>query len=159
MHIFPMGYISQKIFPTLEIGDFSPVCIMGVLNLSPESFYKALYSPSEQLVQKVQEFAQNGARIIDLGGRSTAPNVESISVEEEQTRVLDALQALQGNLPENLILSIDTQYSDVAESALNFAEENQIQMLINDISSLSYRPQFDGSYRKAQMSCNYYGKQ
>ena len=58
MHIFPMGYISQKIFPTLEIGDFSPVCIMGVLNLSPESFYKASYSPFGTISSKSAEFAQ-----------------------------------------------------------------------------------------------------
>lgn len=135
-----MGYIDTEIFSGVHVGDFSPVLLMGVVNLSPESFYKQSFIPKDQLIQNVTNFIQNGARIIDLGARSTAPGVRSITIPEEKQRLQDALQILQGHIPADIILSIDTQFAEIAEMAIRYAKENHLSIIINDVSSFHTDP-------------------
>ena len=69
-----MKKIYAKFFDSLEIGDAFPTVIMGVLNLSPESFYKgSVYNDLNQMKTAALEMVNNGANILDLGARSTAP--------------------------------------------------------------------------------------
>ncbi|MHA1584292.1 MAG: dihydropteroate synthase, partial [Promethearchaeota archaeon] len=135
-----MGYIEQELFKGFSIGDFSPVRIMGVLNLSPESFYKDSFIPNEQLIEKMKSFVDNGATILDLGARSTAPWSKPISLEEEKQRIANSLNLIPENVSKDIIISIDTQYADVAEMSLIFAEKNGIKMIINDISCFKTDP-------------------
>jgi dihydropteroate synthase len=118
----------------LRIGEDYPVRIMGILNLSPESFYKeTTVSEKESIQYLVEKMEREGADIIDVGGASTAPSdiygTPPISQREELTRVTSAL----GHITDvtNLPLSIDTISSKVAETALDMGVS-----MINDVSGL-----------------------
>lgn len=117
----------------LRIGEGYPVRTMGVINLSPESFYKGAIVKEEDLQQWVDRMESDGADIIDIGGVSTAPKsvygTEDISEREEIQRVSRALKIITGRC--NLPISIDTVSSRVAEVALDLGAT-----IINDISGL-----------------------
>ena len=69
-----MSLININLFDCLEIGDSHPIVIMGVINLSPESFFKgSVLKNLNDLSSIVKNMIQNGAKIIDVGARSTAP--------------------------------------------------------------------------------------
>ncbi|TFH28977.1 MAG: hypothetical protein E4G98_04570, partial [Promethearchaeota archaeon] len=119
----------------LGVGDQSPVRLMGILNLSPESFYKESYISSEFLLAKVKTDVSNGASILDFGARSTAPWSEPITLEEEYNRVEEALKLSLPHIPKQIIVSIDTQYAEIARLAVHMTRKYQLSLLINDISS------------------------
>jgi dihydropteroate synthase len=118
----------------LLIGEAYPVRIMGVLNVSPESFYKgSVFIEKEDIRQSVLRFEEEGTDIIDIGGTSTAPkNVYGtcdVSVEEELTRISEAMDIASSMT--KIPLSIDTVSSVVAEEALNKGAA-----IVNDVSGL-----------------------
>jgi dihydropteroate synthase len=118
----------------LRIGDRYPVRIMGVINLSPESFYKGTVAVEEEDIrQTIDKFGKEGADIIDIGGASTAPrsiySTKEISVDEELRRVTSAIDIITSLT--KLPLSIDTVSSKVAEEALDMGVT-----VINDVSGL-----------------------
>ncbi|MHA1745553.1 MAG: dihydropteroate synthase [Promethearchaeota archaeon] len=135
-----MPYIQHEIFSGYELGDFSPVQIMGIINLSPESFYASSFIPKEDILLKIKDFMVNGAKMIDLGARSTAPWSEKITVEEERKRIEAALNLLPGQIPAKTVLSIDTQYAEIAEVGLQFGIDHGFHIIINDISSFKTDP-------------------
>ena len=118
----------------LVVGPSNPVRVMGVINLSPESFYKKSVVKS---IDKFQEMIDivlgEDADIIDIGGASTAPkhvyNRQEISVEREIKRIAQALDSIK--VSKYPPLSIDTTSSRVAEIALDFGVS-----MINDVSGL-----------------------
>ena len=131
----------MNLYDTLEIGDGFPTVIMGVLNLSPESFYKGSVYTNAQILKNVTlEMINNGAKIIDLGARSTAPRSEKITVEEEINRLKWAIKAVCEVIPEDIIISVDTQYSKVAQVAYNISLEYKRKIIINDVSCLKTDP-------------------
>ncbi len=94
---------------------------MGVLNVTPNSFsdggrFKE-QGGVDDLVQVAIEMAEDGAEILDIGGESTGPGSTDVSVEEELARVIPAVQKVRAALPD-MIISIDTWKSEVAEAAL-----------------------------------------
>ncbi len=102
----------------------NPVRIVGVLNVTPDSFYDGgKYDHVEAAVVRAQEMIAQGAAIIEIGGESTGPNSKDISAEEELSRVLPVLQKIQnttlrqaqGDKPQ---VSVDTYKSEVAEAAI-----------------------------------------
>ncbi|MDD4133428.1 MAG: dihydropteroate synthase [Methanocorpusculum sp.] len=113
----------------IGIGNANPPRVMGVLNISPESFFSDSFVPCDRLVTRVGEMLDEGADIIDLGARSTALTAPRISVEEEKTRVITALRELEGS---GAVFSLDTMYPEVLEAALHYDIS-----AINDISGLS----------------------
>jgi len=132
-----MKKIYTKIFDLLEIGDDFPTVIVGVINLSPESFYKAsVYDKPEEIRDAASEMIKNGAKILDIGGRSTAPWSEKITVEEELNRISLAMENLCNVIPKNIIISVDTQYKEVAEKAFDIATKEKRKIIINDVSCL-----------------------
>jgi dihydropteroate synthase len=135
-----MGFINRQLFPGFWIGDFHKPIVMGVINLSPESFYKGSVYSKSTIIPLILDFIANGAKILDFGARSTAPGVTPISIEEEKTRLLNALELIQKSLPADIILSIDTQYSEIAELCLQYASHANIRMIINDVSSFQTDP-------------------
>jgi dihydropteroate synthase len=135
-----MVVINCELFPNFFVGDFTPVHIMGVINLSPESFYKGSFIPVDSIKQKVQDFVKMGATFIDIGARSTAPGVAAISIEEEIERVTNAIQAIRETPINDFILSIDTQYRAVAEQAWKLTQDTRIRLMINDVSSFVNDP-------------------
>lgn len=131
----------MNLYDTLEIGDGYPTVIMGVLNLSPQSFYKgSVYTNAQVLKNVALKMINNGAKIIDLGARSTAPTSEKITVEEEINRLKWAMKAVCEVIPEDIIISVDTQYSKVAQVAYNISLEYKRKIIINDVSCLKTDP-------------------
>ncbi len=136
-----MSKIYTKLFDCLEIGDDFPTIIMGVLNLSPESFYKgSVYENSEALETAARAMIQNGAKMLDLGARSTAPWSKKITIEGELNRILPAMEVLCKIIPKDIIISIDTQYSEVAQKTYEIALNFKRNIIINDVSCLKTDP-------------------
>lgn len=126
----------------IEIGDETPVRIMGVINLSSESFYSGSIATSgEDLQEIVRQMEKDGADIIDVGGASSAPKsiyrTSDVSVEEELQRVREGMNAIMdvARVP----VSIDTTSSVVAEAALDLGAG-----FVNDISGLRKDPKMVG---------------
>jgi dihydropteroate synthase len=116
--------------------DFSErTYIMGILNVTPDSFSDGgKYFDKERAVEQALRMQDEGADIIDIGGESTRPGAEKISVEEEIDRVVPVIEALANKV--NIPLSIDTYKSAVAEEAILSGAS-----IINDISGLRFDPQ------------------
>lgn len=133
----PSSSTEDKLFPqkyTLQIRgrllSLDKPTVMGILNLTPDSFYEGsrVSKSTDSLLFKAQQMVEEGADFLDLGGYSTRPGADDISVQEELNRVVPAIQVLQKEFPEMLI-SVDTFRSEVAEEAVAAGAD-----LINDIS-------------------------
>ncbi|MGB1311182.1 MAG: dihydropteroate synthase [Leucothrix sp.] len=97
----------------------SPPLIMGVLNVTPDSFSDGgQHNDVEAAVRHALLMVEQGANIIDIGGESTRPGAETIDTAEQQRRVLPVIEALRKVLPEGFPISIDTTDSEVARSAI-----------------------------------------
>ena len=118
---------------SLVVGKKNKVTIMGILNISPESFYKkSIKSTKSQISKYVKELEENGADIIDIGGMSTAPYLKTIVSEKvESTRVTNTIKIIQNS--SNIPISVDTCRASVAKDALELGID-----VINDISGLKY---------------------
>lgn len=103
--------------------------IMGIINLSPDSFYENDAKKKErELIKKVSSFIENGADIIDLGGSTTKPNAELPALEDELKRVVGPLKQIRAAFPK-LIISVDTVRPEVAEKCLEIGAD-----IVNDVS-------------------------
>ncbi|MEM9857061.1 MAG: dihydropteroate synthase [Bacteroidota bacterium] len=103
--------------------------IMGIINVTPDSFYEGSRAKSKKVVlKKAEQMLTEGATFIDLGGSSSRPSAEDITVEEELNRVIPHIETIRFRLPE-LYISVDTFRKDVAEKALEAGAD-----MINDIS-------------------------
>lgn len=110
--------------------DLEHKVIMGILNLSSETFYEgSLVENSDEATSRAQRMVENGAEIIDIGAMSTGPGVEPISPEEEKEILLPTLEAVRGIT--EVSISVDTQRAEVAQKALEKGAD-----IINDISGL-----------------------
>ncbi|NMC08601.1 MAG: dihydropteroate synthase [Candidatus Lokiarchaeota archaeon] len=128
----------------LDIGDGFPVRVMGVLNLSQESFFKQSVVHPASILAVASDMIEKGASFLDVGGRSTAPNARPITVAEERERVVNALNMLLPGLEnDKILISIDTQYKVVAASALEIFEANGMgdQFVLNDVCGLHADPE------------------
>lgn len=113
--------------------DLTTPKVMGVLNVTPDSFYDGgRYQHLANLLRQVEKMVREGAAIIDVGGMSSRPGATIIEVKEELKRVLPALRAIRQQFPE-IIVSIDTVQAEVAKQAVDNGAE-----LINDISAGSF---------------------
>ena len=117
----------------VSLGDSNPVRIMGILNLSPESFYKkSIKTTRQEISETVKKMENQGADFVDVGGMSTAPYISTIISEKtEAKRITDAVKIIQNKT--NLPISVDTCRSSVAVQALELGVD-----IINDISGLKY---------------------
>lgn len=104
--------------------------IMGVVNRTPDSFYTASRMESEEDYKSlIDKMVSNGVDIIDVGGQSTKPGAEMISIETELDRVIPTIEYIRHNYP-NLWISIDTFNSAVAEASVRAGA-----LIVNDISA------------------------
>jgi dihydropteroate synthase len=115
--------------------DFGPrTLIMGILNVTPDSFSDGgAFLDAPRAIDRAWQIAAEGADILDIGGESTRPGSEGVSVEEELRRVRPVLEALQGKYP--LPISIDTSKSEVGIEALARGAA-----LVNDVTGLVRDP-------------------
>ena len=113
-----------------QIIDLSTPKIMGILNITPNSFYDGgKYSLENNAIAQVEKMLKEGATFIDIGAYSSKPNAELVSEEEELNRIIPVVKTLIKEFPEAL-LSIDTFRSTVAQECINNGAA-----LINDISA------------------------
>lgn len=113
-----------------QLIDLSTPKVMGILNVTPNSFYDGgQYVTEKSILNQVEKMLQEGATFIDLGAYSSKPNAEFIAVEQEIVRLLPIVQSILKHFPETL-LSIDTFRSEVAKLALDHGAA-----IINDIAS------------------------
>jgi dihydropteroate synthase len=115
------------------VGGKNPVRIMGILNTSPESFYKkSINLNKNDIKNSVNQMENDGADFIDVGGMSTAPYLSTtVSEKTEIKRIINAIKIIQNF--SNLPISVDTCRSNVARTALEHGVE-----IINDISGLKF---------------------
>jgi len=121
MEIFVKGH-------ALPLGERT--CIMGILNVTPDSFSDGgKYLDVQAAARHAKKMVQMGADIIDIGGESSRPGAEEVTVDEELKRVIPVIKALKGIV--DVPISVDTYKSEVASQALSEGAS-----LINDITAL-----------------------
>ena len=138
---------------TVRVGGSNPVRIMGILNTSPESFYKKSISIGRQkIVDAVHSMEEEGADFIDVGGMSTAPYLSTMVSEKiEVARIINAIKIIQRTT--NLPISVDTCRATVAKEALELGVD-----VINDVTGLKYdkmMPKIIERYYPSLILCAY----
>ncbi len=112
-----------------QLIDCSEPRVMGILNLTPDSFFDGgKYKDEHSILTQVETMIQQGADFIDMGGYSSRPGADDVASSEELNRVIPAIEAISKRFPECLI-SIDTFRSEVADGAIASGA-----CMINDIS-------------------------
>ncbi len=113
-----------------ELLELSQPIVMGILNITPDSFFAESRKQGEQeIVTRVAEIVTQGGKIVDIGAQSTRPSSTLLSSKEEIERLKPVLNIINKEFPD-AILSVDTFYSDVARFCV---EEHGVD-IINDIS-------------------------
>ncbi|RKX43600.1 MAG: dihydropteroate synthase [Thermotogae bacterium] len=113
--------------------NFDRTLIMGIVNVTPDSFYKASRISLASLKDAVAKMIKQGVDIIDVGAESTRPGSERVSEEEELNRAIPAIEEIKKNF--DVVVSVDTYKSSVAEEAVKKGAD-----IINDISALRFDP-------------------
>ncbi len=120
----------QTVLADGRVLNYDKVLIMGILNITPDSFYENSRTAIEEVVAKAGQMLADGADILDIGGESTRPGSEAVAAEEEQARVLPVIEALRKAHPD-AVLSIDTYRASTARLAIEAGAD-----IINDISAM-----------------------
>lgn len=116
------------------------IYVMGILNLSPDSFYIG-YSDEKSALDAAEKMIQGGADIIDVGGQSARPGSDEIPPDEEIRRI-KIIGKLRKNFP-NVPISIDTYKSEVAKVAFDLGAD-----ILNDISAFRFDPEIKNVCQK-----------
>lgn len=125
LHTHPCQSINAK----GKLLNFEKPVIMGILNLTPDSFFDGgLHNQIELAIQKASQLINEGVDILDIGAYSSRPGAPLISSQEEIDRALPTIEALHKLYPD-ILISIDTFRADVAEAAIKAGAH-----IINDIS-------------------------
>jgi dihydropteroate synthase len=118
---------------------FNNISIMGIINMTPDSFSGDGLLKDKNFIQKTYEkidtFVKNGAVILDIGGESTRPGAKTVSLEDELDRVLPVVKYVKKEYP-SILISVDTTKSHVAKAVLD-----EGAMIINDVSGLMMQPE------------------
>jgi len=111
--------------------DFNEPKVMGILNITPDSFYDGgAYSNIEKIEKRIEQMISEGASIIDIGAYSSRPDAKQITEKEELKRLLPCLELVSKKFT-NIIFSVDTFRSEIAKIAVNDFGVS----IINDISA------------------------
>ncbi|QYX30928.1 dihydropteroate synthase [Sphaerospermopsis torques-reginae] len=109
--------------------------LMGILNVTPDSFSDGgLFNTTSAALAQAQTMVDAGAEIIDIGGQSTRPGAEQITLTEELDRVLSVLQVIRPKI--TIPISVDTTRAEVAQAAVEAGAD-----IVNDISGGTYDPE------------------
>jgi dihydropteroate synthase len=107
--------------------------VMGILNLTPDSFYDGgIHKSNNDVISHVAKMLEEGADIIDIGAVSTKPGAKEIAIDEEKNKLIPILKIIKKKFPDT-ILSIDTYRSEIAKAAVDCGVH-----IINDISAGSF---------------------
>lgn len=106
-------------------------CIMGILNVTPDSFSDGgAYPSTHDALTRARDMIREGAAIIDIGGESTRPGAQRIDAGEQKNRILDVVEQVASSAPKEVLVSVDTTLSEVARCALDAGAG-----MINDVSA------------------------
>jgi len=105
---------------------------MGIINVTPDSFYSGSRVKEDELLKKVEEMIKDGVDIIDIGGESTRPGSDPVPLDEELRRVIPAIENIRKYFSD-VVISVDTYKSKVAKEALEAGAD-----IINDISACTF---------------------
>ena len=112
---------------------FDRTFIMGIINVTPDSFYRESRKMRiDEILKTAEKMLEDGTDILDIGGMSTRPGSDPVEVEEELKRVVPAIKALKENFPDSLI-SVDTYRWKVAKEAIDAGAD-----IVNDISAMRF---------------------
>jgi dihydropteroate synthase len=129
--------------------DLTTPKIIGILNITPDSFYDGgRYTDKAGLMARIEKMLYEGADIIDIGAYSSRPGAPEVSTEEEMHRLIVALEPIRKKFPE-IILSVDTFRSDIARKVI---EDYQVDM-INDISGGQIDPGMMDTIAEMKIPC------
>ena len=130
----------DKTIAGLKVGDDQPVRVMGVINLSKESFYSGSVVRADSVLNAAVKMIEEGADLIDIGARSTWPLAQKISKEEERSRLIPAIRQLRDiSVP----ISVDTMFADLASEALDEGAD-----IINDVSGFTSNEIMENTVRE-----------
>lgn len=115
----------------LGIPDGRRTLVMGIINVTPDSFYANSRVSETDLLKKVEEMIEAGVAIIDVGGESTRPGAEPVPLDEELRRVVPAVNVIKKHF--SIPVSVDTYKAEVAKAALEHGAD-----MVNDISALRF---------------------
>ena len=125
---------------------FTRTHVVGVINVTPDSFSDGgKYFDTKKAIEHGLKMAEEGADILDIGGESTRPGSEPVTVEEELKRIIPVIENLSQKV--RIPISIDTYKAKVAKRALEAGAE-----IINDISALRFDPEMV-KVAKATLAC------
>lgn len=118
--------------------DWTRTYLMGVLNVTPDSFSDGgRFDTLERAIAQAHRMVQDGADILDIGGQSTRPNAETVTLEEELRRVVPVVEALRAGFgkfaPLDVPISVDTTRVEVAKGAIAAGAD-----MVNDVSGGTY---------------------
>ena len=113
-----------------KLMDFSSPKIMGILNITPDSFYDGgMFDSNKKILKQVEKMLEDGADIIDIGGCSSKPGSKKVITDDEIKRVIPTIELIKSKFNE-AIISVDTFRSEVAKKAVNSGAS-----IVNDISA------------------------
>ena len=135
--LHPISNAERKIFQESRKMDGNRPLLMGILNITPDSFYDESRYSTDEAVKKAMVMIEQGADWIDIGGESTRPGASPVSIEEEINRVIPVIKQLR-EINDKVMISIDTRNHQVARLAL----ENGANM-VNDVSGLRDKQMID----------------
>lgn len=129
MNLNSVFRINKTLLVKGKLIDLSEPKVMGILNITPDSFYDGgKFTEETKILKQAEKMLKEGATFIDIGGCSTRPGAKDISEEEEKKRVLPAIEAILINFPQ-IIISVDTFRSSIAKIAVEAGAA-----MVNDIS-------------------------
>ena len=112
-----------------ELICFDTPKVMGILNITPDSFYAQSRTTPAEVLRKAEQMLEEGATFVDIGGYSSRPNAQEVSPQEELQRVVTVVEALVKHFPD-IRISVDTFRAEVARESLEAGA-----CIINDISA------------------------
>ena len=112
-----------------ELICFDTPKVMGILNITPDSFYVQSRTTPAEVLRKAEQMLEEGATFVDIGGYSSRPNAQEVSPQEELQRVVPVVEALVKHFPD-IRISVDTFRAEVARESLEAGA-----YIINDISA------------------------
>ncbi len=134
---YQINNLVNKRFPFVKL-DMSIPHIMGVINITPDSFYKTSQINNLNKLNKIfREMINNGASIIDVGGESSRPGAEKISIFEEKSRVIDPIKHLK-NYKEDFLISLDSRNLSTMKKCHNLGVD-----IFNDITAFKAKNKID----------------
>jgi len=141
----PTIYNRTYKFPEAELTLGTRTLIMGILNVTPDSFSDGgLWNNPARAIEHALRMVEQGADIIDIGGESTRPGHEPVSLDEELARVLPIIESIHAAAP-HILISIDTYKAEVARQAIEAGAH-----IINDVWGCKADPDMAGVMAKAE---------